>query len=40
MDDIAEPYFLIESIYAVHSIGASKLIMPYHFQRRIANLFV
>ena len=29
MDDVAEPYFLIEPIYAVHSIGASKLIMPY-----------
>ena len=40
MDDIAEPYFLIEPIYAVYTIRASKLIMPYHFQRRITGLVI
>ena len=29
MDDIAEPYFLIEPIYAVYTIRATKLIVPY-----------
>ena len=40
MDDVAEPYFLIEPIYAVYTIGGSKLIMPYHFQRRITCLVI
>ena len=29
MDNIAEPYLLIESIHIVHSIRATKFIMPY-----------
>ena len=38
MDDIAEPYFLIEPINAVYTIRATKLIMPYHLQRRVTGL--
>ena len=29
MDDVAEPYLLIESIHIVHSISATKFIMSY-----------